>query len=308
MTDLADTRNVSVIGIGQMGSGIARNLDKAELLSGIYDSSDDRMSSIKLSDSVIRGPLHEVAKVSDFVIFVVPSSTEILMCFDGSGGLLAHARPSTVYLDFTTSDPQETLKIAQLVREKGMHYLDCGMSGGGRGADTGQLTLMMGGEKDEIDRCSRLISVVANPENVFHVGPQGAGHTMKLIHNMVCHSNFLVLCEACRLAEESGIPLKMAIDVFNAGNARSLISEQRFPNHILSETWDARSTVSNLAKDLGMGVEHSKNMGREAVFAGETLRLLQDALNNGLSGEDFSTLYRHYDNLMQGRWQEMNKS
>lgn len=308
MTDIAETRNVSVIGIGQMGGGIAKNLDNAELLSGVYDASSDQMSSLDFSDAVIRGPLDKVAEVSEFVIFVVPSSKQIVECLEGRKGLLANARPSTVYLDFTTSDPQETLEVAQLVQEKGMHYLDCGMSGGGRGADTGQLTLMIGGDKDQIERCSQLISVIANVDNVFHVGQQGAGHTMKLIHNMVCHSNFFVLCEAGRLAEESGIPLQTAINVINAGNARSLISEQRFPNHILSGTWDARSTVSNLAKDLNMGVEHSKKLGRPAVFAGETLRLLKDAMGSDLSGEDFSTLYRCYDDLMQNRWKNLEES
>ena len=94
----------------------------------------------------------------------------------------------------------------------------------------------------------------------------GTGHTIKLLHNMVCHTNFMVVAEAGRLAERAGIPLETAIKVFNAGNARSYISEQRFPNHILSGKFDGRSTVSNLAKDLAMADDV-----RQRVRRGECL-------------------------------------
>ena len=88
--------------------------------------------------------------------------------------------------------------------------------------------------------------------NVIHVGETGAGHAMKLIHNMICHTIFLATSEGCRLAERLGIPLETAIAVINSGNARSFVSEQRFPDHIISRTFDGRSTTANLAKDLGM--------------------------------------------------------
>ena len=296
------TRHVGVIGLGQMGGGIARNLDRAGLLSAVFDTAKETLHSLDLSEDVETGGLASLAKVADQIIFVVPSSKEIRACLDGPDGLLENGKPETVYLDFTTSDPAASREIAAEVAKSGSHYLDCGMSGSAMGADAGSLTLMVGGEKEILDRCQDLVKAIAHPERVFHVGPQGAGHTLKLLHNMVCHTNFMILCEAGRLAEEAGIPLQKAIDVFNAGNARSHISEKRFPDHILSETWDGRSVVANLRKDLGMGVAMSRQMQRPAVFAGETLKVLQNAMDAGLENTDFCRLYLHFDELMQSRW------
>ncbi|MGI9380889.1 MAG: NAD(P)-dependent oxidoreductase [Methyloligellaceae bacterium] len=302
------TRHVGVIGLGQMGGGIARNLDRAELLSGAFDAATETLQSLNISEDVDTSGLKSLAKVADQIIFVVPSSKEIRACLEGPNGLLKNGQPGTVFLDFTTSDPKDSREIANDVENSGMHYLDCGMSGGATGADAGQLTLMIGGDEAILDRCQDLVAAITHPERVFHVGPQGAGHTLKLLHNMVCHTNFMILSEACRLAEEAEIPLQKAIDVFNAGNARSLISEKRFPNHILSETWDGRSVVSNLHKDLGMGVAMSREMQRPAIFAGETLKVLKNAIASDLGDTDFTRLYLHFDELMQSRWESESEN
>ena len=114
---------------------------------------------------------------------------------------------------------------------------------------------------------------------------------------MVCHTNFLVVAEAGRLAERAGIPLETAIKVFNAGNARSYISEQRFPNHILSGKFDGRSTVSNLAKDLAMADSFANELGTNAYTA-LTVSILAKAIDKGMAAEDFTRLYGVYEELV----------
>jgi 3-hydroxyisobutyrate dehydrogenase len=118
---------------------------------------------------------------------------------------------------------------------------------------------------------------------IFHLGEVGAGHTMKLVHNMVCHTIFLATSEGCRLAERAGIELSEAVAVLNAGNARSFISEARFPNHILSGTYDGRSPVSNLAKDLAMAVDLEREIGMPAAYGPLTARLLARALGSEMA-------------------------
>ena len=122
------------------------------------------------------------------------------------------------------------------------------MTGGAKAADAGRLTLMAGGAAAVVDACRPLLGAIAG--KVFHVGETGAGHAMKLIHNMICHTIFLATSEGCRLAERLGIPLETAIAVINSGNARSFVSEKRFPDHVISRTFDGRSRTANLAKDL----------------------------------------------------------
>ncbi len=116
--------------------------------------------------------------------------------------------------------------------------------------DAGTLTLMIGGPQESFEGTRPLLDAIAR--HVFYLGGSGTGHTLKLIHNMVLHPIFMANCEGGRMAETTGIRLEDMIAVFNAANARSFISEVRFPRHILSGTWDGRSRVYNLHKDVAM--------------------------------------------------------
>ena len=164
------------------------------------------------------------------------------------------------------------------------------------GADSGKMALMVGGSNEAVAACKPIFDAIAG--TVTHVGGSSTGHAIKLLHNMVCHTNFLVVAEAGRLAERAGIPLETAIKVFNAGNARSYISEQRFPNHILSGKFDGRSTVSNLAKDLAMADAFANGFGQANPFTALTAEILAKAMEKGLGAEDFTRLYEKYESLI----------
>ena len=184
-----------------------------------------------------------------------------------------------------------------MTRSAGREYLDCGMTGGAAGADAGTLTLMVGGERETFERARPALESFAR--KLFLVGPSGAGHTLKLIHNMILHTTFLATSEGCLMAEKAGINLATAIEVLNAGNARSFVSESRFPKHILSGKFDGRSYVSNLAKDLAMAADFANERGEPAPYTNLTAGLLARAMEAGLADQDFTTLYNHLEDLMR---------
>jgi 3-hydroxyisobutyrate dehydrogenase len=287
-------RDVAVVGLGQMGRGIARNLDRGGRLAAAWDSSPEAVQRARLSDAVA---LAEPGTVDGLaaVLFVVPGSAEIRAVLDG--GLLSQPHQGQVLIDLTTSHPTATRALAVQARTTGREYVDGGMTGGAKAADEGRITLMVGGSAAAVDACRPVLGLIAG--KVFHVGETGTGHAMKLIHNMICHTIFLATSEGCRLAESLGIPLETAIAVINAGNARSFVSEQRFPNHIVSRTFDGRSKTSNLAKDLAMAVDLARESGQPGAYAELTARLLQRAMQKGLGELDFTALYRHLAQLME---------
>lgn len=280
----------AVIGMGQMGAGIAANLHRAGHLSAAWDLSERACKAAGVPTAEPK----DLAAAVDVVFFAVPSSREIETCLDT---MLQIDRPGQVLIDLTTSRPADTRRLAARAELAGRSYLDAGMSGGAAGADRGTLTLMMGGDGMALDRCRPLLDVIA--ARIFHLGAVGAGHTMKLVHNMVCHTNFLALAEGCRLAEQAGLSLEGVIEVINAGNARSYISEARFPNHILSGRFDGRSRVANLAKDLGMAAELAGQLSQPAPYARLTAALLDLAMADGRADDDFTTLYPVCDTLAQ---------
>jgi len=284
-----------VIGIGNMGRGVAKNLSKGGIQTSIWDINPEafkRFEGEKFIEILEPG---EMAKKCSVIFFVVPASPQIDELLKGPRGIIANARKGMVLYDFTTSDPSYTKRLARRSSQKGIKYLDAGMSGGATGADAGKLTLMIGGDMKAFKRTRKYLAPIAS--EVFYLGESGSGHTLKLIHNMVCHTIFLATCEGGRMAERAGIKLEDMIAVFNVSNARSYASQFRFPKHILSKKWDARSRVFNLHKDLKMASEISDKLKVKNELGKYTLDFLKRAIELGMQDDDYSLLYRDFDKI-----------
>lgn len=292
-----DGRKVGVVGLGNMGGGIARNFQRAGVPLAVWDVVPAAREALAAMPGVEVATPGQMAASCGTIFFIVPATPEIADCFDGPEGVLAQAAPGLVVYDFTTSDPVETRAIAARAAERGIAYLDAGMSGGAAGADAGTLTLMVGGDKAAFERTRGLLERIS--KRLFHLGGSGTGHTMKLIHNMVCHTVFLATCEGGRMAEAAGISLADMIGVFNVSNARSYASEVRFPAHILSGKWDARSRVYNLRKDVSMAVTLAGSLGAQVPLGTLTSEFLAAAIEQGMTDTDFAHLYPRFDEIVR---------
>jgi 3-hydroxyisobutyrate dehydrogenase len=286
---------VSVVGIGQMGLGIAKNIQNAGYLNSIFEINESLLSKFKRSENLIINDAKKGLKSSNVLIFVVPSTTQIKDFLFGSNWI-DHINENTIIVDLTTSNPDETKKLSNELSVQKINYIDCGMTGGAQGAENGTLTLMMGGDKSIMDSVTPVLDTFTN--RLIHVGSIGSGHALKLIHNMVTHTIFLATVEGVISAKKLGIDPKIVIDVFNSGNARSYISQSRFPNHILSEKWDARSRVSNLHKDLSMVTDLLNDNQIGCPYGELTTSILQNAISGGLADIDFSLLFNEYEKLI----------
>lgn len=289
-------KKVGVVGLGNMGGGIARNFQKAGVPLMVWDVAPAARDAFRAMSGVNIASPGEMAAACDAIFFVVPATPEIESCFEGKDGVLARAAEGLVVYDFTTSDPAATQKLAARAAARGVAYLDAGMSGGATGADAGTLTLMIGGDQAAFERTRALLDPIA--DRLFYLGGSGAGHTMKLIHNMVCHTIFLATCEGGRMAEAAGISLADMISVFNVSNARSYASEVRFPKHILSGKWDARSRVYNLRKDVAMAVGLARALDTKVPLGTVTRDFLDMAIARGMTDTDYSRLYERFDEIV----------
>lgn len=281
---------VGIVGVGNMGAGIARNFIRAGVATAVWDVSE-RARRAFADDARVAAP-PEMAAAGATMLYVVPATPEIE---DGLDTVIESAAPDCVIYDLTTSFPDDTRRLAARAAERGVPYLDAAMSGGASGAEAGTLTLMIGGDEEAFARTRPRLEIIA--DDIFHLGGSGAGHTMKLVHNMVCHAIFLATSEGGRLCEKAGLRLEDMIEVFNVSNARSYASEVRFPKHILSGAWDARSRVYNLRKDLDMAVRFADSTGADKTFAAATLSFLEAAVDLGMAEDDFSLLYRDFDKI-----------
>lgn len=295
---IAANAEVGVIGLGQMGRGIAETLAKqGGAAVCVWDVNQDARAPFTGRDGFAVVPPADMAARCDAILLVVPGTAEIEACLEGPDGIRAAAPAGLVLCDLTTSDPDDTRAVAARLAGDGIAYIDAGMSGGAAGAQAGTLTLMAGGDKEAFARLRPTLDVIA--DKIHYLGDSGAGHTMKLLHNVICHANFLAASEVLRAGESAGLELADMIGVINDSNGRSYITETRFPRDILSGTWSGRSRVFNLHKDLTMGLALARRLGSGTRFAQATLAYLEAALARGMADADFTLLYRHLDRLRE---------
>ena len=283
---------IGLIGLGAMGSGIAICIARAGLPLSVYDSDEEKISAATSSPLIVKNTPITILTECDLILFCVPSASQIDSVLS-----IAPPKSGATLIDLTSSDPRTTkLRAEKLLAENNAHQLDAAMSGGAKGAAAGTLTLMVGGDKHILERHRAILSCFAN--QIFHIGDAGKGQLMKLFHNAVCHGNFLLLSEICIKGEQNGLDLAQMIEVFNSSNARSYISEKRFPDHILSGTFDGRSTPANLKKDLGLLDELLKGDEVEQSYLAHSLNLL-NMLDPAFDNDDFMLIYPHLKQILE---------
>ena len=278
--------HVGLIGLGAMGSGIAASMARSKFRVSVSDTDLRKIESATTSPLIQEATTADIIADCDIILLCVPSASQI-------DHILSANMPNqgTTLVDLTSSDPRITSQRAEkLLNENKVYQLDAAMSGGAKGAAAGTLTLMVGGDADILEKQRPVLDSFS--DRIFHIGGAGKGQLMKLFHNAVCHGNFLLLSEICIKGEQYGLDLAQMIDVFNCSNARSYISERRFPDHILSGSFDGKSTPSNLKKDLGLLDELLRSEEAEESFLNHSLRLL-NTLDPAYEQDDFMLIYPH---------------
>ena len=276
---------ISVVGLGKMGLGIYKRLRNENTTLYGYDNNS---KIIKNNTYINFLEIEKLLKLSDLVLFVVPSNNEIFNIIKKY-----NLKKNSVFLDLTTSMPNQTIKIKKYLSKKNVEYFDAAMSGGANGANNGTLTLMVGARETQLNKYKSVLDKIS--QNIFFYGKVGSGHSMKLLHNSVCHGIFLMMCEIGHLGEEMGINLNDLIETFNVSNARSFISQQRFPNHILNNKFDGNSYLKNLKKDLDMIESISNKSKNSNNYIQLTNKLLKN-FNKNFDNYDFTQLYKLWQN------------
>ena len=276
--------NIGFVGLGNMGKPIFDNLNKEFSNVFCFDKDTSKLKINKFSSS-----LNEIFEKCKIIIFCIESNEQIIDIIKENT-----IKKNTIIIDLTSSLPELTKQISSYLKIFESHYIDAGMSGGALGASNGTLTLMLGGSKTICKKIDFILKTFA--KNIFYLGKSGNGHLMKLLHNSVCHSIFLINCEILNIAKSYGITDTDVIDVFNKSNARSYISENRFPNNILNGKFNGKSTIKNLKKYLKMMnsiLKNSKSKKKYTELSDKILSKIDDKLDM----EDFTNIYKMWDNI-----------
>ena len=176
---------VGFIGLGNMGGGMAGNIQKAGYPMVVFDLREEATRPFLEAGSRLGSSPADVAERCDVTLTSLPGPREVELVATGTEGVLEGIRPGSVYIDLSTSRPTLIRELEVKFRAKGVHVLDAPVSGGKSGAQSRNLAVMVGGEREIFDRVKPLLDAFG--DKVFYAGEVGAGSVAKLVHNMIGH-------------------------------------------------------------------------------------------------------------------------
>jgi len=247
------TPRIGYIGLGIMGGALARRLLREHKLT-VYDLSPERCAEFaKLGATVVGSPA-EVGAASDIVLTCLPTSAQVRdVIFGDNHGLARGMKPGGIIVDQTSGATAMTKALAAELAATGVELIDGPVSGGPQGADAGTIAIMVGSTDAQYARVAPILNVIS--PNVAHVGPLGAGHTLKAVNNMMSAANRLLAFEAVSLAAAQGLDPKIVVDMINKSSGRNNATLNVFPNNIFSDNFAARFTMALMEKDVALAAE-----------------------------------------------------
>ncbi len=194
-----------VIGLGDIGRGLADNLVRAGLTVSVYDIRAEATDPYGEAGAHVGTSPGDLAEHSDVVLVAVINDAQVRSVLQGPDGVFAHAAPGTSVVIVSTIATSTVTELHAEGSTHGVTIVDCGVSGGPAAAASGELVCMVGGSADDVDRVRPVLDAIASL--VLHMGPHGAGLSAKLARNIVQYGSWLAAFEAQQLAEAAGIDL-----------------------------------------------------------------------------------------------------
>jgi 3-hydroxyisobutyrate dehydrogenase len=275
MEAITNKTRVGYIGLGDMGGALASRLAGQRPLT-IYDLNPAAVSAVVEQGGLAAPDLTSLAASADVVLICLPTSEHVRRVVGGPGGLAELLPAGSLVIDQTTGDPRVTRELAELLSERGITLVDAPVSGGPAGALAGTIAIMVGAAGDNFRMVQPLLAEIS--PNVFHAGPLGSGHAMKVINNLVSCAQRLLSWEALTLAAKLGVDPQDALRILQAGGARNAYLEQQAPK-ILGGEPSAAFTLQLAHKDVRLAAELGSDAGMPTFFASLAKDLYQLCMN-----------------------------
>lgn len=238
-------KTIGFIGLGNMGGRMARRLVGAghDVLG--FDTSPDAAGAAGARKAA---SICEVVEGAGIVLMSLPDSNVVEKVVEGPDGVLAAARAGQVVVDLSTAAASSTRRLSMRFAEKDVAYVDAGISGGAAAAETGKLTLMVGGEAGAVERLAEVFAPIA--QKVVHMGESGAGHVTKLLNNFLNAVSLSATAEVMVAGKKAGLDLHQLLEVINASSGVNFASLNRFPKIVDGDYLEGGLTSKLMTKDI----------------------------------------------------------
>jgi 3-hydroxyisobutyrate dehydrogenase-like beta-hydroxyacid dehydrogenase len=285
---------VGFIGLGLMGSSMVERLQDLGYSLTVLGN----RNRTYIDEAIARGAVEAtnakaVAEASDIIMLCMGTSDQVEARMRGANGVIAGLNKGMVVIDFGTSLPGSSRKLSQEVNAVGGTFLDAPLGRTPSHAKDGLLNIMASGDKAAFDMVEAVLKDLG--ENVFHLGPIGSGHTIKLINNFFGMTVANAMAEAFAIADGAGVDRKLLYDVMAAGPLHSGMMDFVKAYGVDNDPSMLAFQIKNAAKDLGYYKQMTQDSGSESIMVKAPLAALEDACENGQAEEMVSQMVDYYD-------------
>jgi 2-hydroxy-3-oxopropionate reductase len=285
---------IAFIGLGIMGQPMSIHLQKAGFDVCGVNREPERTRPLVDVGGRAATTITEALEGADVVAVMVPDSPDVEEVLAGAGGVFEHAAPGTLIIDFSSIRPDVTSALAAQAKDKGFRLIDAPVSGGEAGAVNAALSIMVGGDVADFTEAKPILDAVGR--TIVHVGPSGAGQTVKAANQLIVAVNIEVLAEALVFLEAYGVDTEAAMEVLGGGLAGSKVLEQKKSN-MLGRSFGPGFRIDLHHKDMGIVTSAAREAGVVLPLGAVAAQLMASARANGDGGLDHSALLRGVERL-----------
>lgn len=267
---------IGYVGLGDMGGALASRLQLARPLI-VHDLNPDAVARLVAEAATAARSAPDLAERCSVIFLCLPKSAHVRQAIFGDGGLLAGLKPGAILVDQTTGDPKETRAMAAELADKGIHLIDAPVSGGAAGAQAGTIAIMVGAAEAEFAAVNPILQDIS--PNVFHAGEVGAGHTIKLVNNLLSGAQRVLTMECLALAQKNGLDPVKAVEILRAGGARNVFLEKGVGPIVEDGDLGKGFTLELMHKDIDLACTAGNDAGMPMMFGATTREVYRLAMN-----------------------------
>jgi 3-hydroxyisobutyrate dehydrogenase-like beta-hydroxyacid dehydrogenase len=280
---------VAVVGTGRMGAAMAARLRRCGADVVVHNRTRSKATTVAAATgATVAETPREAASGADVVLVSLADDAACAEAYGGEDGIVAGLSASSVVADTSTVGPWTSRRLGALVGERDAGMLDAPVSGSVPVVERGELTVMVGGAADDLDRARPVLDLLAG--RIVHVGPTGAGATMKLAVNSVVHALNQALTEALVLAERSGVDRRTAYGIFAASVVGGPFVQYKRAAFEDPDGTPVAFSLDLVAKDLDLVLELASQVGLTMQQAEVNRVAVAAAVEAGLGEQDMSAL------------------
>ena len=302
--DNVDAASIGFIGLGHLGRYLAASLQRSGHHLVVHDLNPSLADALVVAGASMVDSPAEVAGRCEVVFTYLPSPAAVREVVSGPNGLLTAMAAGSTWIDMSTNDRAETLRLAALCAEQGVLMLEAPVTGGVHKAAEGEITVLVGGDEALVERHRHLLEAVGSP--ILYMGPLGSAAVIKVITNMLAFIHLVAAGEALMLAKRGGLDLAKSFEAIVNSSGNSFVHETE-SQLILNGSYDIGFTMDLACKDLGFATQFGREFGVPLELAGlveqtfirsraqygggawstQVVKLLEDALGTDLRAPGF---------------------